>query len=99
MKLFCFLELLYCVSQSCPVPLQECFKTESLLEGPQFQMSCLCPGHRLHAQKRLICLQALKKECKIKSKVLKVGFKYFDVFSQVGYAGTVIPIMGKTPAS
>lgn len=42
---------------------------------------------------------ALEKECKIKPKVFKVGFKYFDVFSQVGYAGTVIPIVGKTPAS
>lgn len=76
-----------------------CFETRFLLQGPQFQMSCLWPGDRQHAQETdLITGWTLNKDCKIKHEVLEVVSQYFGVFSQVGYAGTIIPVMVKTPA-
>lgn len=54
-------------------------------------MSCLWPGDRQHAQETdLITGWTLNKDCKIKHEVLEVVSQYFDVFSQVGYAGTII---------
>lgn len=46
----------------------------------------------------LVAGWALSKDCKIRHEVLEVGYKYLGIFSQVGYAGTVIPVAEKTPA-
>lgn len=57
------------------------------------------PGDRQHAQETdVITGWTLNKDCKTKHEVLEVVSGYFGVFSQVGCAGTIIPVVVKTPA-
>lgn len=92
--MFFFLELLYCVSQSCQIPLPRMFRNRIPVARTSIADELRLPGDRQHAQETdLITGWTLNKDCKNKRKVLEVVSQYFGVFSQAGDAGTMIPVV------